>query len=117
MLYELNIHVHVCNVRVSCAEEEKKRKHESSLSAVGFSYNNMATSSASREETEEPPLLACYPQRQEHPPTSSVDLGEGEDKYVPPAGLIIPNNIKTVSCMHKRSWHSLRTFKLECRPS
>ncbi len=84
----------------SCiAEEEKKRKQESALSAVGFSYANMAPSSVPRgEEADDPPLLACYPQQLEHPPTSSVDQGrEGEDDYVPPPGLIIPIGIKPVS--------------------
>ena len=88
----------------ACAEEEKKRRQESAFSAVGFSYNTMAPASAPQEEDEEPPLLACYPQRQpEHPPTSSVDLGENEEVYVAPPGLIIPNYIKTVSlntCIH-----------------
>ena len=85
---------------ISCiAEEEKKRKRESSFSAVGFSYGNVAPSSfPQKEEAEDPPLLACYPQQLEHPPTSSVDQGgEGEEEYVPPPGLIIPNNIKPVS--------------------
>ena len=88
-------------------EEEKKREKESSFSAVGFSYSNMAPSSAPKEAVpEDPPLLACYPQQLEHPPTSSVDHGEdGEDEYVPVPGLIIPNDIKVVSitCTCRRS--------------
>ena len=42
-------------------------------------------------------MLACYPQRLDHPPTSSVDQGEDEEGYTPPVGLIIPGHIKTVS--------------------
>lgn len=86
----------------SFAEEEKKRKQESSFSAVGFSYGSVAPPSAppqrkEEEEAEDPPLLACYPQQLEHPPSSSVDhRGDGQEEYVPPSGLIIPNNIKPV---------------------
>ena len=97
--HDVNI-INLCMLVTLCiAEEEKKRKRESSFSAVGFSYANMASSSVSREEKDEdPPLLACYPQQLEHPPTSSVDQGgEGEEEYIPPPGLIIPANIKPVS--------------------
>lgn len=100
-----NVHTITLHVYYTCtsfAEEEKKRKQESSFSAVGFSYGSVAPPSAppqrkEEEEAEDPPMLACYPQQLEHPPSSSVDhRGDGEEEYVPPPGLIIPNNIKPV---------------------
>lgn len=81
-------------------EEERKRLSESlapagTYHAVGFSYRQQAK--ATREK-EEPRVMVDQPQLIEHPPTSSVDIVEQtSDKYHTPKGLVVPNNIQTVS--------------------
>ena len=91
-------------------EEERKRLSESfapagTYHAVGFSYKQHgkatvreAGKAATREEKEEPRMMVDQPQLIQHPPSSSVDIVEqSSDKYRVPKGLVIPDNIRTVS--------------------
>ena len=75
-------------------EEMEKRllaqRDETSFRAVGFSYGHEAT------PPKESFLLMSHPQRPEHPPTSSVDIGGDEETFTPPAGLVVPEELKVV---------------------
>ena len=77
----------------SAAEEEEKRKRESqfgndSFHAVGYSYGEEYGEEDDFEDgISQPPC--------EHPATSSVDVGE--DVFVLPQGLSVPNDIRLVN--------------------
>ena len=76
--------------------EAEKRLFENtrtnSYGAVGFSYGQPQNT----VPKEEPALLVSQPFLPEHPPTSSVDIGEEEDAFSAPEGLTVPEGIKVV---------------------
>ena len=76
--------------------EAEKRLFENartnSYGAVGFSYGQPQDTAPQ----EEPALLVSQPFLPEHPPTSSVDIGEEENAFSTPEGLTVPDGIKVV---------------------
>ena len=88
-------------------EETRKRGREGSdgYQAVGFTYSDSRRVEKS-SLTGGPHIL---PPRLEHPPTSTVDIAENEtDRFVIPAGLVIPTDIAQVNSLqdkYRTPWH------------
>ena len=79
--------------------EEEKRRKASGFAAVGFTYESSASAKA------EPAAMNSNMSLPEHPPTSCVDDNE-EDAFIPPPGLIIPEEIQPVCVVvPSLEWH------------
>ena len=73
-------------------EEEKRRALEHSYHAIRFSYNKEEPPASTQEAAR---VVVSQPRRMEHPPSCSVDTGDG-DVFVLPEGLVVPEGIKMV---------------------